>query len=546
MKIWKKTWHILCLHERLLVLSIYSVCLFLSALSGVYSIGIATVVDEAIITNQHNMVFAISVIFACMFVQLIGNYFLTRMRAVCIHAISKSLRAAAMNGISNIPFLRLDKEKPYELSSNIMGGAEKAAKLLCSATSRLIADAALVVVVWLFTLRLHPMLTMIYTLLSGCVASVQFFVSKPVEKKGIEFGRLQGQHDEFVNVFAQNMDVMHAMGKESVVLAWYNDVLGNFRNAFKRMIQAIFTFYPIGSLLGLLPKCIILVVGCGMVAANIISVGDVVGLLLLCQLSDRMLFALAGHISDFRSDVGQAARYFTSDGVENEQTRQQSLEQSSAAIMTAAPALILQNVSFSYGDRQVLRNISLRIEKGQRVVLLGRSGSGKSTLLRLIAGELQPNSGYISYNGHMLNDLLSKGMYNVHLMSNENTIFATSVVDNVILAQKGASREQIDDALNRSELVQKKYYMVANARELSGGEQQRIQLARSLLAQDVQIHIYDEPTNALDKDNRDRIAARLFENDRQGIVIIATHDEELAALADRVILIKDGMLQQWG
>ena len=146
----------------------------------------------------------------------------------------------------------------------------------------------------------------------------------------------------------------------------------------------------------------------------------------------------------------------------------------------------------------------------------------------------------------MLNDLLSKGMYNVHLMSNENTIFATSVVDNVILAQKGASREQIDDALNRSELVQKKYYMVANARELSGGEQQRIQLARSLLAQDVQIHIYDEPTNALDKDNRDRIAARLFENDRQGIVIIATHDEELAALADRVILIKDGMLQQWG
>ena len=114
------------------------------------------------------------------------------------------------------------------------------------------------------------------------------------------------------------------------------------------------------------------------------------------------------------------------------------------------------------------------------------------------------------------------------------------------MAQKGASREQIDDALNRSELVQKKYYMVANARELSGGEQQRIQLARSLLAQDVQIHIYDEPTNALDKDNRDRIAARLFENDRQGIVIIATHDEELAALADRVILIKDGMLQQWG
>ena len=50
----------------------------------------------------------------------------------------------------------------------------------------------------------------------------------------------------------------------------------------------------------------------------------------------------------------------------------------------------------------------------------------------------------------------------------------------------------------------------------------------------------------MDKDNRDRIAARLFENDRQGIVIIATHDEELAALADRVILIKDGMLQQWG
>ena len=215
--------------------------------------------------------------------------------------------------------------------------------------------------------------------------------------------------------------------------------------------------------------------------------------------------------------------------------------------------VLFKNVTKVYDNTNVtaLENVSIEIEKGEFVFLVGHSGAGKSTLIKLITAEEKPTSGEIVINGINVTELTPKeipyyrrtlGMVfqDFRLLDNK------SVIENVSFAMKvvGATNRQIrrhaPHVLGRVGLSQKAHFFPG---ELSGGEQQRVAMARAL-ANNPNLIIADEPTGNLDPDTSAEIMEYLEEINRSGTtVIVATHDKEIVNnMHKRVIAVDDGSI----
>jgi len=206
-------------------------------------------------------------------------------------------------------------------------------------------------------------------------------------------------------------------------------------------------------------------------------------------------------------------------------------------------------VAKRFGEREVLKNISLRIAAGEFLTLLGESGSGKTTLLRLIAGFERPSSGEIWMNGERL-DTLPPYKRRVNTVFQHYALFPhLSVTDNVAygLRVSGAARAEIPSRVEASlNLVKMREYATTRPSKLSGGQQQRIALARALVNRP-QLLLLDEPLSALDANLRKQMQSELKALQRElGITFLfVTHDQEEAmALSDRIALLRNGSLEQ--
>ncbi len=206
--------------------------------------------------------------------------------------------------------------------------------------------------------------------------------------------------------------------------------------------------------------------------------------------------------------------------------------------------------SYSVGN-QALRGVSMQIEDGEFVFLVGPSGSGKSTIIKLITGELKPTSGSVHVNGYSLERIRRREV--PHLRRTVGVVFQDfrlienrTVYDNVAFAMRvvGASsreiRERVPYVLNLVGLDTKSRRLPG---ELSGGEQQRLAIARALVNNPSTI-IADEPTGNLDPARSFEIMTLLPEINNMGTnMLVVTHEMNLVEqFTNRMIVIDDGLI----
>ena len=210
-----------------------------------------------------------------------------------------------------------------------------------------------------------------------------------------------------------------------------------------------------------------------------------------------------------------------------------------------------KHVALRYTDKDILKDVNLRIENGEFMMLVGPSGSGKTTMLKMINRLLEPTDGNIYMDGKRIKDYderelrLSTGYVLQAIALFPNLTVAENIA--LIPEMKGWSKEQI--ASKTEELLDKvglpaAEYANRMPSELSGGEQQRVAIARAV-AKNPKILLCDEPTGALDYQTGKQILTLLQEMARkQGTtVIIVTHNASLAPIADRVIRMHDAKIK---
>ena len=212
-----------------------------------------------------------------------------------------------------------------------------------------------------------------------------------------------------------------------------------------------------------------------------------------------------------------------------------------------------QKVSFSYGARSVLKDITFYIKRRERVAILGGSGEGKTTVLKLILGLLRPDSGRILIDGADITDKSENELREVRMkfsiVFQEGALFdSLNVKENVAfcLREYTAMSEEEIDAKVRSLLarVGMEEAMDLMPEELSGGMQRRVAIMRSLAAFEPEMFLYDEPTSALDPVNADIIYKLMTElsDEGKGFVMV-THEVPAAArVSERFLLLEKGRL----
>ncbi len=205
----------------------------------------------------------------------------------------------------------------------------------------------------------------------------------------------------------------------------------------------------------------------------------------------------------------------------------------------------------SFGEVSAVRDLTMQIDSGEIVAMIGRSGSGKSTAMHLLAGLEQPTEGHVLYNGHNLADLDEDGLAlwrrtNIGLVFQAFHLIPTlSALENVafpLYPEKIPPSKRRERAATRLRMVGLADRVDHRPSQLSGGEQQRVAIARALINQPG-IILADEPTGNLDSETGQEILELFHQlrDDADVALLIVTHDDEVATSADRIIRMKDGV-----
>lgn len=212
----------------------------------------------------------------------------------------------------------------------------------------------------------------------------------------------------------------------------------------------------------------------------------------------------------------------------------------------------IKNLTKSFGNLQVLKGVNLSISRGEVTSIVGASGAGKTTLLQLVGALDKPSSGTISFDGKELSGMSSRQLAafrNKHIgfvFQFHQLLPEFTALENVIIPAMIAGRSRYEaekDAMELLTLMGLKERATHKPSELSGGENQRVAVARALINRPSLV-LADEPSGSLDSHNKEELHKLFFElRDKFGqTFLIVTHDEKLASLTDRTIRMVDGVV----
>ncbi|HGD0584707.1 TPA: ABC transporter ATP-binding protein [Streptococcus agalactiae] len=216
--------------------------------------------------------------------------------------------------------------------------------------------------------------------------------------------------------------------------------------------------------------------------------------------------------------------------------------------------IAFKNVSFSYDDRPILKNVSAEIKENTMTAIVGPSGSGKTTFCNLIARFWDVNSGEILIGGKNIKDYKIENLMNsISMVFQDVYLFEDTIENNIKFGKQNASHEEVVQAAKKArchefiEALPEGYNTIIGegGASLSGGEKQRISIARAML-KDADIIIFDEATANIDPENEDKLKEAIESLTKNKTVIMIAHRLKTIRNADQILVLKDGEIVERG
>ena len=217
--------------------------------------------------------------------------------------------------------------------------------------------------------------------------------------------------------------------------------------------------------------------------------------------------------------------------------------------------ILLKDVHFSYEEnREILKGIDMTLQKGSFISLVGESGCGKSTIAGILAGKNRGYTGDITIGGTPLKDVNEKDlMKHVVLIRHNSYLFKGTVEDNLRMADSHATKEEMEAVLDKVNLLGFlnsqdgiKTKLLEKASNLSGGQCQRLAIARALLKKDVSIYILDEAASNIDIESEELIMNIIHELAKTKTVLLISHRLANVVKSDHIYFLQDGQIKEHG
>ena len=382
--------------------------------------------------------------------------------------------------------------------------------------------------------------------LSLVFSLLPFFISKFVTKKlqKLQMEISQSNEEKFggIKEIVFGSHPIKQSGNEETFINRYLRVLGKNLSTIKESNIKMNVFNQSMRGVGLLSQLVILSLGALLILKGTVTTGDLImSMFFITSVSDAVGNAIETY-NNIKSTKGVGDKFLNMLKSNEELPKGRALALEAGKVKDGVS---VKNFSFAFGDRDIFKNFSYELADGCAYAVIGESGSGKSTFARLLTKELDGYKGEVTVYGQDLNDISEKSLFeSVAVVPQEAMIFKDSLFNNITMydssiKEDSAEYKDIIKKLNLEGLAKKEKEGTLDVLQASGGEKERISIARAMIRKP-KILILDEPTTGLDPDNA-REVKKIITNLDGVLRLVITHDydEEYLKKFDGVILMNE-------
>ncbi|WP_346931004.1 ABC transporter ATP-binding protein [Clostridium sp.] len=464
--------------------------------------------------------------------------------------ISKEVKETLFKHIEGLSFSYFDKVNTGELMSRVGEDADNIMDIMGFGFRLLIENIAYFGIASVLLLRISPTLTLVALSTMPIIA----YITIKSEKKIDDVYDRISDHIAELNTTAQEniagVKLVKAFGREKhEILKFLKYNSKNFDLQMEHT-KIWIKFFPLEEFLGNLSVVLVTCVGGILVIYNKITVGQLVAF-------TSYLWMLIWPMREFGWLMNLFSRTKASAGkINNILEVSTTIENSKDGIVpeNIDGELSLKNVSFTYGEKNVLDNINLNIKAGSTVAIMGTTGSGKSTLMGLLGRNYDVTEGEITLDGVNIKDLNLKTLRDsISIVPQDSFLFSDTIENNLKYGKNNATREELEKAIELAcakefvDELKEGYDTLIGERGLglSGGQKQRLCIARALLRES-KILILDDSTSALDMETEYQLLKNLYHGDTKKTTFIIAHRISAVKNADVILYMEDGKILERG
>lgn len=463
--------------------------------------------------------------------------------------IDRSFRTLVWNKLLYSPISLFDKEKPNELVSRTASDTANISimfsYIIPSTIGMLYFTYETIQELFLYNWSLGAIQLIyipIYLVLTIWYGNWQYKTNKKVQEK-------LSKLTQFLSELLSNIPLIKAFANEKKEDKRGKHIVDGFYRASLTRSLIDWGETPVSGLLSLIQSVIVIVSGIYLVSRDIITIDIWIAYFLYVDMLYGVLNTFVYMYLDVKRSQGSTSRISELlDGEEEEYRGLKTLEK-------IDEDLIFEDVSFGYGEKQVLSNISFKIPYGKTTAIVGESGGGKTTVLSLIQRFYNSNSGSIKLGNTLIKDFnLNEWRNEFSYVSQDSPLLSGTIKENIIY---GVNREVSEDELikvattaNLLEFINVfpdgfETQIGEGGSKLSGGQRQRIAIARALL-RDSEVLLLDEPNSNLDNQSEKAIQEAMDNLLKCRTTIVISHDLSTVKDASQIILIDSGEVKGIG
>ena len=499
--------------------------------------------------NQKAILFVVFVVIFLFFLKNVFNYFALFFSTIIRNGVIKIIRKQIFESLIVLPMSFFSNNKKGDVISRITSDVIEVQNSYLSIIEIFIRDPLSIIftITAMFIISLElTLFVIVFIPISGFIIS---YIGKTLRRRSLIVQKEQGELTSITEETLNGISVIKAFVSETFFTNKFLDSNSKFFKYSNSLVNRQNIAAPLSEFLGILVIGVLLWYGGKLVlidmdlkpAAFITYMGLSYGVLTPAKSISKALYAL-------KKGNAAAERVYELIDSENEFESQKIND-----IKSFKQKIEMKNVSFSYGETEVLKNISLNIKKGETLAIVGASGSGKSTLANLLPRFYNYNSGELLIDGNELRNISKKSIRSlIGIVGQESILFNGSIRDNILLG-KQIDDDEVYNALKTAnaldfinEFDDKIDHKIAdNGVNLSGGQKQRIAIARAIISKSP-ILILDEATSSLDSKSEKLVQDALIKLMDNKTSIVIAHRLSTVKNAQNIIVLEKGKIVEQG
>ena len=539
-------------HKKMLALDMLA-ALLISVIGMVYPIVTNKMLNEYIPKKMYTtIVIAGAVVLGLYVLRMLLRYFVQFYGHVIGVRMQSQMRKDLFDHLQKLPFKFYDNNETGKIMTRITSDLFEVCELAHHGPENLLISSVMIVLSFVYLITIDPILTLIIFTCVPILIVVTMHYRKAMKNAFDDRRKSNAVINASVESSVTGIRVTKAYTNAEREVEKFAKGDDAFVDSSGRAYNAMAKFHASTSFVTDVFNVFILIAGGMFLYSGRISFGDYSTFIVSVNLFISPVNTLIGFMEQFQNGVSGFRRF-----VEIMEEEPESDAQSANELKDIEGVIEFKNVSFSYDvTKEVLHNVDLRLEKGQKLALVGPSGGGKTTLCHLLPGfyKLEEGNGEILIDGQDMKTLTLESIRkNIGIVQQDVFLFVGTIKENILYGRPDATDEEVFEAARRANIhdyimtLENGYDTEIGERgvKLSGGQKQRLSIARVFL-KDPAILILDEATSALDNTTEVLIQQALDELCKGRTTLVVAHRLSTIRNADEIAVIMNGQVTERG